>query len=129
MNGRRFSVTQTIKTEKNQRQNNEVDIDEIENSRSVCQIGNQRLNRILSRCELEIFDEPVQAVLRDIIERLYYSKQVTVSGATFPQAEIRNYLDCLNAETLTRAYNIIRNNTTPVKNVTAYLMPVVLIPL
>ena len=79
----------------------------------------------MSRCELEIYDDPVQAVLRDTIERLYYSKQVTVSGATFPQTKIRSYLECLNAEALTRAYDIIRSNTTPVKNVTAYLMSVV----
>ena len=71
-------------------------------------------------CELEIFTEDVQIMLRNAIERLYYSKQLHIGDA--PGDKVRSYLGLLNADVLNTVPDTVQRNDRPVKNPTAYLM-------
>ena len=104
---------------------------EIEKSLSVHQEETDKqtdencIHDILSRCELEIFPEGAQQMFRFVIERLYYSGNLKVGNAVFPQSKLRNYLQMLDTEVLTGVYDKLMREKPKVKNMAAYLMVMV----
>ena len=61
-------------------------------------------------------------MLRNAIERLYYSKQLHIGDAVLPGDKVRSYLGLLNADVLNTVPDTVQRNDQPVKNPTAYLM-------
>lgn len=104
---------------------------EIEKSLSVHQKETDKqtdencIHDILSRCELEIFPEGAQQMFHFVIERLYYSGNLKVGNAVFPQSKLRNYLQMLDTEVLTGVYDKLMREKPKVKNMAAYLMVMV----
>ena len=104
---------------------------EIEKSLSVHQEETDKqtdenyIHDILSRCELEIFPEGAQQMFQFVIERLYYSGNLKVGNAVFPQSKLRNYLQMLDTEVLTGVYDKLMREKPKVKNMAAYLMVMV----
>lgn len=104
---------------------------EIEKSLSVHQEETDKrtdencIHDILSRCELEIFPEGAQQMFQFVIERLYYSGNLKVGNAVFPQSKLRNYLQMLDTEVLTGVYDKLMREKPKVKNMAAYLMTMV----
>lgn len=64
-------------------------------------------------------------MFRFVIERLYYSGNLKVGNAVFPQSKLRNYLQMLDTEVLTGVYDKLMREKPKVKNMAAYLMVMV----
>lgn len=81
------------------------------------------LSEILERSELWVLPEEVRDVFQSAIERLFYTDQLRIGGATLPQANVRSHLWKLDGMTVQDAYAKLRANTgQKVKNSSAYVM-------
>ena len=86
----------------------------------------QILRDIFSRCELQIFVPGVQQMLRQAIERLYYSESFKVGDARLPQSKIRSYLQLLDADILNSVMESVKACESQVINPMAYLMSTII---
>ena len=86
------------------------------------QADDENLEIIFNNAELEIFSPSMQMVFKNAIERLYYSEGFTVGTARLPQQKIRSYLNLIDSEVITNVFQKLKNNTSRVKNPTAYMM-------
>lgn len=106
-----------------------------ENSPSVCpahaggkaqdgqtDADNEYLDAVFDRCELGIFQPNIRAMIRNAIERLYYSESVKIGNARLPQAKVRSYLNLLEADSVITAIESMKKNEERIVNPTAYLM-------
>ncbi len=93
---------------------------------SVSQDDEKYLQNLLDSLDYDGYTTEEAAVLRSSVERLYYSKSVTVGNAVLPQPAIRRLLQKLNTEILQTAYHKLRSNARKVKNCIAYIMSVIL---
>lgn len=84
------------------------------------------LAEILTRCELEDFEEKTAQMLESAVRVLYYKQHIKLSGAVLPQTEIRNLLRRVNRDTLIDAVEVLRNNEDTVQNPQGYLYSVIL---
>lgn len=84
------------------------------------------LAEILTRCELEGFEEKTAQMLESAVRVLYYKQHIKLSGAVLPQTEIRNLLRRVNRDTLIDAVEVLRNNEDTVQNPQGYLYSVIL---
>jgi len=80
------------------------------------------LEEIYARCELYIWDDPVEEMFKAVIDRLYYSESCRVGNAMLPREKIRGYLKLLDSEVICAVYDAMRKNEKPVKNTMRYLM-------
>lgn len=80
------------------------------------------LERVLERCELQIFRPNIRVMIRNAVERLYYSESLKIGGARLPQAKVRSYLGLLDADMVIAALESMKENESGVVNPTAYLM-------
>lgn len=107
----------------------------IENSPSVCHRSTHEkeqdgptdsdseiLERIFKRCELEIFQPNIRTMIKNAVERLYYSDTLKIGGARLPQAKVRGYLNLLDSESVIGAIESMKKNEERIVNPTAYLM-------
>lgn len=83
---------------------------------------NEFLETVFDRCELEIFQPNIRAMIRNAIERLYYSETVKIGNAKLPQAKVRSYLNLLEADSVIAAIESMKKNEERIVNPTAYLM-------
>lgn len=83
---------------------------------------NELLETIFDRCELEIFQPNIRAMIRNVIERMYYSETVKIGNARLPQAKVRSYLNLLESDSLIAAIESMKKNEEHIINPTAYLM-------
>lgn len=86
----------------------------------------EELTEILTRCELEDFEEKTAQMLESAVRVLYYKQHIKLSGAVLPQTEIRNLLRRVNRDTLIDAVEVLRHNETEVQNPQGYLYSVIL---
>lgn len=86
----------------------------------------EELTEILTRCELEDFEEKTAQMLESAVRVLYYKQSIKLSGAVLPQAEIRNLLRRVNRDTLIDAVEVLRHNENEVQNPQGYLYSVIL---
>lgn len=86
----------------------------------------EELTEILTRCELEDFEEKTAQMLESAVRVLYYKQHIKLSGAVLPQAEIRNLLRRVNRDTLIDAVEVLRHNENEVQNPQGYLYSVIL---
>ncbi len=106
-----------------------------ENSPSVCHArtdkktqdgqtdaDNEVLETVFDRCELGIFQPNIRAMIRNAIERLYYSETVKIGNARLPQAKVRSYLNLLESDSVIAAIESMKKNEEHIVNPTAYLM-------
>ena len=106
-----------------------------ENSPSVCSTradkkaqdeqtdaDNEFLAAVFDRCELGIFQPNIRTMIRNAIERLYYSETVKIGNAKLPQAKVRSYLNLLEADSVIAAIESMKKNEERIVNPTAYLM-------
>ena len=83
----------------------------------------EKLDQLLSGCELWILPEEVRGVFESAIERLFYSNSFRIGNATLPQEKVRSHLWRIDGMVLQDAYYKLRANTSKrVKNSTAYVM-------
>ena len=123
--------------------NSQIDFSNTENSQSVYptlpQYGRegavltdgqtdeeQILQNIFSKCELHIFVPNVQQMLRQAVERLFYSESFKVGDARLPQAKIRSYLQLLDADILNSVMESVKACESTVVNPMAYLMSTII---
>lgn len=86
----------------------------------------EELTEILTRCELEDFEEKTAQMLESAVRVLYYKQHIKLSGAVLPQTEIRNILRRVNRDTLIDAVEVLRHNENEVQNPQGYLYSVIL---
>ena len=86
----------------------------------------EELTEILTRCELEDFEEKTAQMLESAVRVLYYKQHIKLSGAVLPQTEIRNLLRKVNRDTLIDAVEVLRHNENEVQNPQGYLYSVIL---
>ena len=86
----------------------------------------EELTEILTRCELEDFEEKTAQMLESAVRVLYYKQSIKLSGAVLPQAEIRNLFRRVNRDTLIDAVEVLRHNENEVQNPQGYLYSVIL---
>lgn len=86
----------------------------------------EELTEILTRCELEDFEEKTAQMLESAVRVLYYKQHIKLSGAVLPQTEIRNLLRRVNRDTLIDAVEVLRHNENEVQNPQGYLYSVIL---
>lgn len=120
--------------------NKKTDISYIENSQSINLSGRAKtkmtdeqndidaeiLQRIIDRCEFNLFKKDVRIMFRTAIERLYYSETLKVGDARLPQIKVRSYLNLLTTEILMEVLETMRKNEDRIKNPTAYLMSTII---
>jgi len=123
--------------------NSKTDFSNTENSQSVyptlLQYGRERavladgqtdeeqiLQNIFRKCELHIFVPNVQQMLRQAVERLFYSESFKVGDARLPQAKIRSYLQLLDADILNSVMESVKACESTVVNPMAYLMSTII---
>jgi hypothetical protein len=83
------------------------------------------LNALIERAELEALEDSDAAVIRDAIERLFYSRSIQVGNAVYPNERIRTHLWRLDAIVIQDAVSKITNNTTvKIRNSSAYVVTV-----
>ena len=107
---------------------NQMNGSDIESSQSIYPEDDETddtLAKILRRCELYQFDSEEAQVLKEAVQRLYYSAQFRFGDAVIPRARVRTQLQQLNGEILQNAYDSIRSNTRPVTNCMGYIMAVI----
>ena len=80
------------------------------------------LERIFDRCELEIFRTNIRTMIRNAIERMYYSETLKIGNARLPQAKVRSYLNLLDSESVIEVIESMKKNEEHIVNPTAYLM-------
>ncbi len=83
---------------------------------------NKLLESIFERCELELFQPNIRAMIRNAVERLYYSETLKIGNARLPQEKVRSYLKLLDAEAVISSLERMKQNSEPIVNPTAYLM-------
>lgn len=83
---------------------------------------NSFLETIFERCELELFQPNIRTMIRNAVERLYYSETLKIGNARLPQAKVRSYLNLLDAESVMAALESMKQNEINIINPTAYLM-------
>lgn len=84
------------------------------------------LQYIFSKCELHIFVPNVQQMLKQAIERLFYSESFKVGDARLPKAKIRSYLWLLDADILNSVMESVKACESTVINPMAYLMSTII---
>lgn len=84
------------------------------------------LQYLLSKCELQIFAANVQQMLRQAIERLFYSESLKIGDARLPKAKIRSYLWLLDADILISVMESVKTCESKIVNPTAYLMSTII---
>ena len=91
-----------------------------------CRTDDEELEQILENCELYIFPPEVAGVFQSAVERLYYSRTLTIGNAVLPREKIRSHLWELNGMILQDVLHKLQSNLDrPVKNSTAYVMSVI----
>ena len=80
------------------------------------------LEEIFDRCELMLFKPNIRVMLRNAIERLYYSDTLKIGNARLPQSKVRSYLSLLDSDTVMAAIESMKHNDQRIVNPTAYLM-------
>ncbi|WP_409969904.1 replication initiator protein A [Bengtsoniella intestinalis] len=86
----------------------------------------KELQEILMQCELYTFYEGTAQTFADAIQRLYYTDNYRIGGATMPQKRVREKLRKLNNDILTAVEQKLENHSAiEIKNVTGYLMSVI----
>ena len=84
------------------------------------------LDEILENCQLMNFDEDVQKIFYDAIERLYYCESFRIGNAVLPREKVRSRLGELDYSMLdTALHKLHQNKDKPIKNMTAYVMSTV----
>ena len=84
------------------------------------------LQYIFSKCELHIFVPNVQQMLKQAIERLFYSESFKVGDARLPKSKIRSYLWLLDADILSSVMESVKVCESTVVNPMAYLMSTII---
>ncbi len=84
------------------------------------------LQYIFSKCELHIFVPNVQQMLKQAIERLFYSESFKVGDARLPKAKIQSYLLLLDADILNSVMESVKACESTVINPMAYLMSTII---
>ena len=83
------------------------------------------LHIFLALAELESLDERDAAVIRDAIERLFYTESIRIGNAVYPNKSIRSHLWRLDGDTVRDAVcKITQNTTVKVRNSSAYVVTV-----
>lgn len=83
---------------------------------------NEFLETVFDRCELGIFQPNIRTMIRNAIERLYYSETVKIGNARLPQAKVRSYLNLLESDSVIAAIESMKKHEEHIVNPTAYLM-------
>ena len=84
------------------------------------------LQYIFGKCELHIFVPNVQQMLKQAIERLFYSESFKVGDARLPKSKIRSYLWLLDADILNSVMESVKVCESTVVNPMAYLMSTII---
>ena len=84
------------------------------------------LQYIFSKCELHIFVPNVQQMLKQAIERLFYSESFKIGDARLPKSKIRSYLWLLDADILNSVMESVKACESTVVNPMAYLMSTII---
>ena len=71
---------------------------------------------------MELFQPNIRAMIRNAVERLYYSETLKIGNARLPQEKVRSYLKLLDAEAVISSLERMKQNSEPIVNPTAYLM-------
>jgi len=104
------------------------DLSDIESQVSQCQsdmIGtdadaNADINNILGNISLDYFTDEDAAVVRDTVERLFFSDSVRVGQAVYPRDRIRFHLRRLDHEITQDALHRLHKNRDIIRNSSAY---------
>lgn len=86
----------------------------------------KELQDIFSLCEFHLFQPKIQIMLKDAIERMYYSDTLKVGKSQFPQSKVRSYLKRINGDLLSDAVNRLISEGDRAKNSIGYLMSVII---
>lgn len=84
------------------------------------------LQYLFSKCELHIFVPNVQQMLKQAIERLFYSESLKIGDAVLPKAKIRSYLWLLDADILISVMESVKTCESRIVNPTGYLMSTII---
>ena len=82
------------------------------------------LATIMKNISPEYFSDNEAAVIRDAVERLYYSQSIRIGNAVYPSARIREHLRRLDFETVQDTLHRLHNNRDAIKNSSAYTVTV-----
>ena len=82
------------------------------------------LAQILSNISLAYFDDGDAAVIRDAVERLYFTQSLRIGSAVYPNDRIRAHLRRLDDDIVQDALCRLHNNRDKIKNSSAYTLTV-----
>jgi hypothetical protein len=83
------------------------------------------LSAIIAHAELEVLDEKDAVVIRDAIERLYFTQSINIGNAVYPNVRIRSNLQRLDASVIQSAVDKITSNcAAKIRNSSAYVTTV-----
>ena len=82
------------------------------------------LSEIFNKCELDYLESQQSAVMRDAIERLYYSQYFKIGNAVYPQSKIRENLNRLDIFILQDVLDRLGANMGKIRNSSAYVTTV-----
>ncbi|MCH5209451.1 MAG: replication initiator protein A [Oscillospiraceae bacterium] len=85
----------------------------------------QLFEKILSQCQLEYFDEEIQHIFYDAVERLFYCKELNIGSSVLPGENVRSRLCELDYTVLENALHKMHENKKDTKNPTGYVMSVI----
>ena len=86
----------------------------------------KELEEIFSLCEFHLFQPNIQIMLKDAIERMYYSDSLKIGNATLPQATVRNCLKRINGDLLISVVETLLDEADHATNSVGYLMSVII---
>ena len=106
----------------------EKDLSVTENQSTSCtdgDAGTKVLRRILVQSGVSFLPEEQAAVMRQAVERLFYSQSLKIGDAVYPGAYIRQHLEKLDYTVLQAAVGKITGNTSrTIRNSSAYVVAV-----
>ena len=88
--------------------------------------GVEELQSLLEQCELQVFhDKNVRFTFQHALEIMYYSDEIKVGTARFPQSMVRSRMHSLHGSILTYALSKMKTHTqniSEIRNSTKYIV-------
>lgn len=114
-----------IKNKNNQLKNSQSVNQEQRPTDGQIESNEEILEKIFSQCEMHLFQPNIAVMLKNAIERMYYSNTLKIGEARFPQSKVREYLQLLNSDILISVLEKMKENGDRITNPTAYLMSLI----
>jgi len=94
---------------------------DIDGQTDIGQSHEQKLNDLYEQADIYDFEDDDASVMRDAIERLYFSESIRIGNAVYPNERIRSKLHRLDCFIVQDTLNRLNRNAEKIKNTGAYV--------